>query len=669
MKSSTSALGILLAGAGAANLAAAVDTTGSNIALNGSDTLFDVTQSVLASCNTAFADFSTQGITYLGGGSGVGAYQMIRDTQQVSPMSRALKSSEYCSIAAPASPSLAEGLLVGIDGIAIAANQTNSCSDSNSGANGFGSSSAMTVLSGGTGAPTGATYTFGDPAGALHQNQPSFDALAVLYFGLTHDGNYNCASDVRKSLIRNWKNVFASDCAAGDTTCSAGLTHAWRRSDLSGTTDAFVSILNPPTGTTTNGKGAAVPVGIGSLSNVPVGASKKSNPFCNSLDANTVPAPTTFAGSSDFSDVDPVRTNCVTGKDGVCEGFKFGTTSGSFAGDLGVVQVILLPDGTITRPSDPYPIQPCEGACTFVSPLKGNQLPQGFLCPGGTPPLGGECLMPFAGPASSPDPRCVASSTNRCAGLTGRPDGRLYNLVTLVPATQIPTPQRSVTPFQFAFDANDTRRLLTGSFYRIHSLTAGANNVPDSTVGQTGLCQENDDTSQIGCLTDSDPCSIGYAGREAAKSFPGLGTPAVPQSASLKALAVNGTPPFTPPSVSADPDLALENLLAPPGTTPLYPFARRLYLSTIYGFGNLKGGEQELAQCYANNAIVGPAMASHGFVAVPGGVRCLDYPEELPASDTPPANVQGAGNVALGGCALGLSGQNACSASPPVITN
>ena len=171
-------------------------------------------------------------------------------------------------------------------------------------------------------------------------------------------------------------------------------------------------------------------------------------------------------------------------------------------------------------------------------------------------------------------------------------------------------------------------------------------------------------------LTDSDPCSIGYAGREAAKSYPGLGTPAVPPSEPLKALAVNGTPPFTPASVSPDPDLALKNLLQPAGTTPFYSLARRLYFSTLYGFGNLKGGESELAQVLTgNNAIVGPAMASHGFVAVPGGVQCLDYPEELPTSDTPAANVQGTGNVALGGCNLGLTGQNACVASPPIITN
>ena len=200
-------------------------------------------------------------------------------------MSRALTSSEYCSIALPASPGLTEGLLVGIYGIAIAANQTNSCSDSTSGANGFGSSSSMTVLSSGTGAATGATYTFGVSGRGALPESAVLRCAGRPYFGLTHDGNYNCASDVRRSLIRNWKNLFMTDCAAGDTTCAAGLTHAWRRSDLAGTTDAFVSILNPPNGTATNGKGAAGSVGIGTLSAVPVGKTPKSNPFCNSVDA------------------------------------------------------------------------------------------------------------------------------------------------------------------------------------------------------------------------------------------------------------------------------------------------------------------------------------------------------------------------------------------------
>ncbi len=664
MRTSITGAAILLAGAGAASLAAAVDTTGSNIALNGSDTLFDVTQSVIASCNTAFGDFSSQGITYLGGGSGVGAGQMAGNLQQVSPMSRALKNTEYCSIPSPASPGLAEGLLVGIDGVAVAVNQTNSCSNSASGANGFGTTAAFAVTNDGT--ATGGTpatcpgcdasnnYTFGAGGSSLYSGQPSFDALAVLYFGLTHDGTYNCASPVRKSLIKNWKNLFTSDCAAGDTVCAAGLTHAWRRSDLSGTTDAFVSVLNPP------GKG------IGTLSNVPVGAAQKANPFCNSFDANNTGA-VSFGGSSDFQDLDPVRTNCVAGKDGVCEGFKAGTTSGSFAGDLGVVQVILVPDGATALASDFYPQQACSASCTLVAPIKGNQLPSGYKCPGGSSPIGGACLMPFAGSSASPDPRCITANTTKCADLTGRPDGRQYNLATVVAAGQIPTAQRGTTPFQYGFDAN--KRIMTGSFYRIHSTTAGANNVPDSTVGTTGLCQENDDTSQIGCLTDSDPCSVGYAGREEAKSYPGLGTPAVPQAAPLKALAINGTPPFTPASINADPDTALKNLLQPTGTTPLYGLARRLYFNTVYGFTNLKGGENELAQCYGNNAIIGPAVTSHGFVAIPGGVQCLDYPEQLTTTSTPAPNAQGTGNAAFGGCNLGLAGQNACAVSPPVITN
>ncbi len=655
MRISGTTVAIVLAGAGAANLAAALDTTGSNIALNGSDTLFDVTQSVMASCNTAFADFSAQGITYLGGGSGVGAGQMWGNLQQVSPMSRPLKSSEYCSVISPASPNLAEALLVGIESVAIAANQTSSCSDSVGGANGFGSASTMSVLSGGTGAATGATYTFGDPAGALYRNQPSFDALAVLYFGLTHDGTYDCASDIRKSLVRNWNNVFTRDCPVGNATCSSGLTHAWRRSDLSGTTDALVSILNPP------GKG------IGTPSNVPVSAARKSNPFCNSPDANTTPATVSFGGSSDFSDADPVRTNCVAGKDGVCEGFKFGAPSGLFAGDLGVVQVILVPDAATTQTSDLYPLPPCGASCTFVTPIKGNQVPL-HPCPGGnTSVVGGGCLMPFAGSPSSPDPRCVAGPATKCADQLGKPDGRRYNLVTVVPATQIRQAQRGTTPFQFALDANN--RLMIGSFYRIHSTTAGAGSVPDPATGQTGLCRESNDTSQIGCLVDSDPCSVGYAGRDAAKAYPGLGIPSIPTAEPLKALAIDGTPPFTPASVSPDPNLALENLLQPAGTTPFYALARRLSVDTIYGFGNLKGGESELAQCYANNAIVGPAMASHGFVPVPGGVQCLDYPEELGTISAPAPNVQGTGNVELGGCNLGLIGQNACTASPPSITN
>jgi ABC-type phosphate transport system substrate-binding protein len=668
---------LLLAGAGAASLAAAAnDTNGNGLALNGSDTLFDVTTSVITTCSAqSFNTDSTGGDTYKGGGSGVGAGQMLGTggiaQQALSPMSRAFKNTEFCATSSTAygsvtmAPGKAEGLLVGIDGVAIAANQTNSCSGTV--ANGFGAGVAMSIQTGGTGAVTG-SYTFGDSTAPLYKNQPSFDALAVLYFGLTHDGQYSCSSDTRKSLIKNWKNLFQTDCTAGDGTCTAGLTHAWRRSDLSGTTDAFVSVLNPPAGTTANGKGAAVAVGIGTLATVPVGVTQKSNPFCNTVDATSVPATLSFGGDGDFADRDPVRTACGANSavDDVCQAYKNLGAVGNFLGDMGVVLPILLPDSSVTVTADLYPTQNCSTSCTLVAPIKTTLLPGNYLCPGSNvPPNQGFCFMPVIDTVGN-DPRCISNNQSICFDVVGKPDGRQYNMPVVVSQSQfLGTFQKykqAGSPFQFAVDING--RPMSGSFYRVHSHQAGNHNVPDPTgAGTTGLCKENDDTSQIGCLTDSDPCSIGYAGRESAKGYPGLVTG--PTSQPLKALAVNGTTPFTPASLDPDPDKALKNLLAPSGTTPLYPLARRLYFNTIFGFGNLQGGEKELAQCYGTNSIIGPAISSHGFVAIPSGVQCLDYPEQQ-GTGAPLPNVQGSGNVALGGCAASSAGTDACSVSPPI---
>jgi cysteine-rich repeat protein len=199
--------------------------------------------------------------------------------------------------------------------------------------------------------------------------------------------------------------------------------------------------------------------------------------------------------------------------------------------------------------------------------------------------------------------------------------------------------------------------------------TAGANNVPDAAAGATGICRENDDTSQIGCLVDSDPCSVGFAGRLAARSFPGVGSPPTPTSAETKALAVNGVTPFTAdPANPADHDKALTNLVAAPGTTPLYPIARRLFVATTYGFGNLKGGERELSQCYSDNTILNAALTNR-FVPVPGGVQCLDYKQEGTSTSSPLPNVQGSGSAALPGCNTGLPASNACTdpATAPAI--
>jgi hypothetical protein len=100
---------------------------------------------------------------------------------------------------------------------------------------------------------------------------------------------------------------------------------------------------------------------------------------------------------------------------------------------------------------------------------------------------------------------------------------------------------------------------------------------------------------------------------------------------------------------------------------PLYPLARRLWFATTYGFGNLQGHEKELAQCYATNSIVSSAMTSNGFVPVLSGVGCVDYPETA-SSSTPAPNIQGPGNVALGGCGS-FSNTDACSQPGGMLTD
>jgi hypothetical protein len=659
MRTSIAGVTFLLVGAGAVSVAA-LDDDGIHIALNGSDTLHDVTDDVMTACAGQFTDWASVKPTYEGGGSGVGAKNQQEGKQKIGPASRAYNTGEVCgpfgtdASSRGAARGKAESLLVGIDGIALVADITTSSCSSAGVANGFGIGTAFDVTDDGTPLPTG-TQTLPCPGcvGGKYTFVDSFDALKVLYFGLhndntgtTHPGTYNCASPVRKTLIKQWKNLFKTDCSTGDGTCAGGLTHAWRRSDLAGTTDAFVSILNPP-----KRGGAGTNVGIGTPPGVNA-AAPKINAFCNSLDANTTPdvsIPGTFGGASDFQDKDPIRTKCAPtatqADDSVC-GLGDGLTD--FQGDLGVVLPILIPDATSALPSDNYPTIPCLTSCTLVAPIAGSLMPNGYRCPNGAPPAAGTCFVPYGGSSSAPDPRCIASNLNKCVGASGSPDGRVFNQSVVVLASQIPAAKRGGANYQFALDSQD--RILDHTYFRMHAYHAGKNGTADASVGRTGLCKENDDTSQIGCLVNSDPCSVGYAGREAAKYYPGLvvGGTLTPQPAPLKAMALKNIPPFAP---TGDADAFLKNLLTGSGT--IYPMARRLYVTTVYGFGELQNGEKELAACFAKDSILTTIMTKHGFVPTTGGVKCIDYPETKTDTSTPAPNAPGGLNTDFfPGCAL-----------------
>ena len=412
VRTSTVSAAFLLVGAGAAALAALEPGGGNNLALNGSAALFEVTQAVITACGATFSDFNSDGISYRARGSGVGAAYMDSGIQELSPMSRALKSTEYCTnlsnnsvsstaTSEGAAPTSTEAILVGIDGVAIVANQTSDCqadttANPTSAAISFGSTTALAVSGTGTcnGCSASNTYTFGDSSVStyLYQNQPSYDALAVIYFGLTHDGFYNCNSTVRRSLVANWGALFNTSCAASGTSgnCPTGIQHAWRPGDLSGTTDAFVSIINPPDGTLSQRQGRR---SLGRhrdpLERRP-GAAGKSNPFCNSADATSNPATISFGGSSDFSDLDPIRTQC-TSADSVCE--AFGGTTSKFQGDLGLVLPILEPDGTSTVASDLFPTTPCSSVCALFPIAKSNAVGN-TPCPNGASVVRRFLLLP-----------------------------------------------------------------------------------------------------------------------------------------------------------------------------------------------------------------------------------------------------------------------------------
>jgi hypothetical protein len=751
MRTSIAGALFLLAGAGAATVAA-LDTTGNNIALNGSDTLHDVTIDILGACGAATGN----GISYLGGGSSVGAAQMASNLQQVSPMSRAMKSGEFCTEAqvtavyatnecdtpcnqhpdsttcaadpncafvgsacvtgsasactavagsAPqcgwngsrcvgcttftdqtscttptaqgesiclwngsacsVDPNLAgrfaAGLLLGLDGVAVVANETNACTTVSQ--NGFGAGS-MAVTSDGTALGAAVPNCVGcDPGTSTYTFADTFDALKLLYFGLPHDNvSYDCGSPARKTLIRQWKYVFSTDCSTGDTACApvtspatavtfGGITHAWRRSDLSGTSDAFISIL---AGGDLPNKGASK-VGIGTPPKI-TPATLKMNPFCNSADANSTasPPPTTNGGSADYVDNDPVRSNCAANSgavgDDVCEGNRTPAGSLKFRGDLGVVLPVLIPDTTSTKANEIYnavngTIQACSGSCTPVNVIKSTQS-TGIPCPVGTLNIGGECLMPFVSNTNGNDPRCYSASTIKCSDTTGNPDSRMYNLPVVVPTADVPQQQRGGNPFQWAVDT--FLKPVRGAFYRAHET--------HHSTASSGICQENDDTSQIGCLVDSDPCSVGYAGREASASFPGG------SQLTNKALLIKNVSPF---ASGGDQDANIESLYTSSGT--LYPFSRRLYFATYYGFGNLKGGESALATCFENDPNVSGSIAAHHFVKIPAaggrlaGVQCLDYDEtKASAANPPPPNTQGLNQEAFSGC--GFTGNNnACA--------
>lgn len=429
-----------------------------NLPLKGSDTLEQVTTDVLAACPGATAN----GISYQGTGSSAGENAMTAGSQTVAPMSRFLNvTAGVCNGAPAGTPGsvpgagakTAEGLVIGLDGLSIVAGQANAAACGGGLAFSAGKSFSVTTS---TGAP--ATDCSGCDAGTNTYHLNTWrDVLALVFSGKTHamtGTTRDCAGDVRRSLVNNWSSLFEVGCTSSSCT---QLKRAFRRADLSGTTDTFLGLVGLN----------AMP-----LAQTVAGATARQIDFCN---ANSS---VLFGGDSDYLDNDPIRRTCEANEE-TC----------SRDGTLGLVTVVEVP-GNLTNVQN-YPGQLCSlGKFRLLKPATTGIT----VCPNGGGLLFGRCFQPtIENTDGTFTADCLARRTPVQGFAGGGMDGRAYNL----------TSKNADGTYR-----RDTRnRFVTGAFYRLHTtkvITAGA-----------PVCLQDDATTQIGCLSRANGCALGFAGREA----------------------------------------------------------------------------------------------------------------------------------------------------------
>jgi hypothetical protein len=526
---------ILMMGVGIAATVGAMD----NIQLQGSDTLEEVSKDVLAQCPAAMA----KGIVYVGGGSTTGENAMTAatPTQTTAPMSRGLNpTAGVC-----AKGSTAEGIVIGLDGIAIVASQTegNKCG----GGLAFSTSKSFAVTDAG-GAPV--VNCPGCDAGTSTYHLTDWkDVLALVYAGKPHAGATDCASDVRRSLVNNWGALFEASCTGSSCT---QLRHVFRRSDLSGTSDTLLSLLGLP--------------GLPSAKTVP-GAVAKAVAFCNAFGMGNI-----FAGDDDYQDRDPIRRDCDTQEEACSRDKK-----------LGLVTVVEVPANLSAAIAYP-PVACTPGKFQLMRPATSGVT----VCPNGLGLLFGRCFQPFQDLGGGAiNAHCIAARTPVQGFSANGMDGRAYNLL--------------VKNADGSYVKDNLGRFVTGAFYRVQTSKVMA--------GGGTPCTKVSSTEQIGCLVQAQPCSFGYAGREA------------DQQPGAIALNVNGI---------ADTQANIEKIVTAPADPTFYPLSRKLYFNTVVGFSNpaVKDGELELAKCFSNGSIVNTIISSRGFIPVPGGIFCEDFNEQ-----------------------------------------
>ena len=620
---------ILTLGLGAAAQANA------QLLLKGSDTLEDVAKDAVVAAGLSAV------ITYVGGGSGGGQAAMTAapPTQQIAPMSRQLNGTACTTLGATIGQEL-----IGLDGIAVVgANQTGGDSDGQSASTADDCNDNITgglVLNvpGCTtndGCDASSNYTFADWKDVLamvYGGQNHNTAQTQLVSGARNPARINCNSPVRRALVDTWGNLFSA--GAGAASCRTGactkLRHAFRRDDLSGTTDTFAGLVGLVT----------VPAFTTAFTPSPTflpqpDAAATANPFCNAGDAKM------NKGDSDYLDLDPIRravdhiassrtpleqvgqaslpafggnnndANCTTpapslptnsssssvpnllplaGMQATLQdelGFPAGGSAALRSNTrvcLGLVLPITLPsnytsqeaffgaDDATATPPVPCSIDPVTGTPVMVNKILDTTFTGSLCTDGKTQP----CRVPVNNSTGTNNFNCYLDSLN--PAILPLRDNRGFHLhpVTNAGLYKRDSYVNPNIPVSGGIPAARQNRVVT-AFYRLHfSHTTNLNgSVPTLAAGQ--FCKKLSATNQIGCLVKANACSIGFAGREGVD----------PLASGPKNMA------FRINNLSASVG-NIENLVTTPSTADDYPLARGLYVNSVKGFAAVTGDELSL---------------------------------------------------------------------------
>jgi hypothetical protein len=228
-------------------------------------------------------------------------------------------------------------------------------------------------------------------------------------------------------------------------------------------------------------------------------------------------------------------------------------------------------------------------------------------CPNTDNQLAGLCQYPYDGTNNTA--QCINSFSNvpqitvltttpNSLGqfLPAAPDGRIYNthLHSGAPCNGATSFDGNICYLEYNIAALGSSVDMAGTWNRIHQQET----LWGSSTSFTA-CQLQDMTDQIGCLTQADPCSIGYAGDGAKEWFSHLGACAAnggtncPTQANSDSIRIAQIYPTT---------TTVQKL----GQAGEYQLGRKLYFNSLAGFSNVR----DTAQSGSGTATIGDGTAT-----------------------------------------------------------